>query len=123
MPDVQLTPHFKLSEFRCKCCGKVHQQSAKLLAIALEEIRPNTGPIQIVSGFRCSKQNKSVGGKPDSQHLIGLAVDISVIDDAHRHKLLKHLLLFGFPRIGIGKDVIHADLGATTGPVVWTYYA
>jgi zinc D-Ala-D-Ala carboxypeptidase len=76
----------------------------------------------IVSGFRCVANNAKQGGAKNSQHLIGLAADILVTSDAHRHLLISALLAFNFKRIGIGKSIIHADIGTITGPVIWTYY-
>jgi uncharacterized protein YcbK (DUF882 family) len=76
----------------------------------------------IVSGFRCRSNNAVQGGAKNSQHLIGLAADILVTDDVHRRRLLMALLSLGFPRLGIGKSIIHADIGTITGPVIWTYY-
>jgi len=77
----------------------------------------------IDSGYRCARENARVGGKADSQHLLGLAADIAVYNDSHRFALAKALLEHGFLRIGIASNYIHADIGTITGPVLWTYYA
>jgi hypothetical protein len=119
-PDVQLTPHFKLSEFRCHCCGQANAGNALLLAEHLEPVRADIGPIIIDDSFRCQAHNEAVGGKADSLHLVGLAADISATDDEYRYKLLKSLLIHGFLRIGIQVDDIHTDLGQTTTPIAWT---
>ena len=124
MPDdLQLTPHFRLSEFKCPCCGGYFLEDLRRLAARLEVARIEAGPMVIVSGHRCPKHNLAVHGVPNSQHLTGLAADILVTGDGHRFQLLKALVDSGFKRIGIGKDIIHADLGNVPGSVIWTYYA
>jgi uncharacterized protein YcbK (DUF882 family) len=118
---MQLTPNFSLDEFRCKCCGQVNTPAASMLARRLQEVRNEYGLMRIVSGFRCPRQNEKVGGKTFSQHLAGLAADISCDDDGSRRHLLMLLLQFGFPRIGIHQHFIHADVGTITGPIIWVY--
>lgn len=66
-------------------------------------------PFNINSGYRTKAHNKKVGGKRNSSHLIGLAVDISCKDSRSRSIILKSLLAVGFTRIGIGKTFIHVD--------------
>lgn len=121
MPDKQLTLHFYLSEFRCPCCFDVIEAAALRVAQALEPVRAVFGPVQIQSGFRCAKHNAAVNGVTFSQHLVGLAADIAVDTDSDRFVLVKALLDFGFKRIGIAARHVHADIGAITGPVLWTY--
>jgi zinc D-Ala-D-Ala carboxypeptidase len=49
----------------------------KLIAEKLEEVRTLLDhPIIISSGYRNSKVNKAIGGKPTSKHIQGLAADI-----------------------------------------------
>ena len=87
----------------------------------LQHVRDEYGPIRIISGFRCARQNEKVGGKMFSQHLIGLAADIACDDDVSRRHLLMLLLGYQFQRIGIAKTYIHADIGTITGPLIWVY--
>ena len=119
--NQQLTPNFSLDEFRCSCCGQVNTPAATRLAIELQHVRDEYGPIRIISSFRCQHQNDKVGGKLFSQHLVGLAADIACDDDISRRHLLTLLLAYQFPRIGIGQYFIHADLGTITGPLIWVY--
>lgn len=52
-------------------------ENLKRIAAKLEEVRTILGfPIQINSGYRNSKINKAIGGKPTSSHVQGLAADI-----------------------------------------------
>jgi uncharacterized protein YcbK (DUF882 family) len=120
--DQQLTPHFRLSEFRCPCCGDVIEANARRLAEALEPIRLEYGPIHIYSGFRCPKHNYEVGGALFSQHLVGLAADIAITGDRDRFQLVSLLLKHGFRRLGIAAHYVHADIGTDQVDVIWTYY-
>ena len=120
--DKQLSPHFLLSEFACPCCGKSLQSAAQQLADHLEPVRTEFGAIRILSGYRCRKHNAKVEGQTNSQHMLGLAVDIAADSDSDRFALVLALLRHGFKRIGIAKTLVHADIGTPTNPVLWTYY-
>ena len=117
----RLTDHFTLDEFRCPCCLDVNETAARALATRLEEVRLEYGPMRIESGFRCPRQNEHVGGRPFSQHLVGMAADIKCESDQARFELVRLLLGHGFQRLGIGKTIIHADISTITGPVIWVY--
>jgi uncharacterized protein YcbK (DUF882 family) len=74
--DIRVSPHFRLREFQCRCCGVV-KLSPELLDM-LEEMREAWGgPLVITSGYRCPAHNRAVGGAPRSLHLSGAAADIS----------------------------------------------
>lgn len=80
-PKDYIGPHFKYSEFRCKCCGKLPPNGIDpILVLKLEILRKMLGnkPIIITSGYRCHSYNKKVNGAPKSQHLYGKAADIVV---------------------------------------------
>lgn len=121
MLEQQLTDHFRLSEFVCPCCGDVIQEAALELARRLEPVRLEIGAMHIVSGFRCRSHNDAVYGRLFSQHLVGLAADISCQDSMQRFDLVKALLKHDFRRVGIHPDFVHADISAITGPVIWLY--
>jgi uncharacterized protein YcbK (DUF882 family) len=79
---VQLTQHFRDTEFMCEC-GCTAPDAIRLrwfeVAAALEKARVIVGrPITIISGYRCKKRNAAVGGAPESEHIEGTAVDIAV---------------------------------------------
>lgn len=72
--------YFKRSEFTCPCCGREEMDDDFLRSMDyLRKIFRS--PIKILSGFRCERRNAdpSVGGVPGSQHLNGLAADITPI--------------------------------------------
>ena len=76
--DMQLSPHFNVQEFRCKC-GKAHDiLVAEELVDKLEILfsKLNCSKIILTSGHRCSMQDRSVGGSGTGQHVNGNAADI-----------------------------------------------
>lgn len=68
-----LTVHFNLIEFSCKCgnCPIAIAQRGKLLLLAqeLEKNFRQLGPITITSGIRCAAHNAAIGGENNSRHL------------------------------------------------------
>lgn len=81
---------FKPHEFACKCgCGEQHVTEELLRE--LDNIREHFGvPVSILSGRRCVKHNRKVGGAVQSQHLFGTAADIVVkgVSPAEVHRYL-----------------------------------
>lgn len=89
VPDVQLSPSFRLGEL-------IRSKTAKLrgipnvpsdlivanlrgLALALEPVKGTFGDkLTINSGYRCPELNKAIGGSPTSAHCGGYAVDFVV---------------------------------------------
>ena len=79
-------------------------------------------PFTINSAYRNADQNARVGGKPNSSHLRGLAVDIRANDSSTRYIVLNALISVGFNRIGIASSFIHVDYDKSkSDKVVWTY--
>lgn len=75
---TQLSPHFNISEFRCKC-GKEHETlNNPELIEKLEKLYAalNCSKIIVTSGYRCVTHDKNVGGSGTGQHTIGNAADI-----------------------------------------------
>ena len=79
-------------------------------------------PFKINSGYRTIPHNAKVGGKANSSHTQGWAVDISATSSQQRFIILEALLLAGFTRIGIAKTFIHADCDPNkASKVAWLY--
>lgn len=77
----------------------------------------------ITSAYRSQAYERSKGRKGTSSHCKGLAVDISTRDSHTRFKVVASLLYAGWPRIGIGKTFIHADMDETKAhPIIFHYY-
>ena len=75
---TQLSPHFNISEFRCKC-GKEHETlNSQELVEKLEKLFTalNCSKIIVTSGYRCVTHDKNVGGSGTGQHTLGKAADI-----------------------------------------------
>lgn len=79
---TQLSPHFNVQEFRCKC-GRQHDiLVADELVVHLEYLFDYLGcsMITINSGYRCPSHDKAVGGSGSGYHVSGYAADIRCYD-------------------------------------------
>lgn len=88
---------------------------AGFASIGLDEVRIN-------SGARDVEHNRKVGGAKGSQHIGGNAMDINVtgMSTEQRAKLLLSLSAAGITGLGVGANIIHADIG---GRRAWGYSA
>lgn len=114
MPTM-ISEHFSHEEMACKHCG-VAKVSCELMA-ALERLRARLGrPLPIVSGYRCARHNRDVGGAPRSQHCRGTAADLPVGRVA-----VSQAEAAGFTGIGTRRGwVTHVDVRPGP-PARWTY--
>lgn len=109
-----LSEHFSRHEFACRHCGAA--KVSCVLVQALEDLRSAIGrPIVIVSGYRCPRHNKAVGGATRSRHLYGDGVDIPA-----RLATPAQARAAGFTGIGTrGPWAVHVD--TRPSPATWTY--
>jgi uncharacterized protein YcbK (DUF882 family) len=116
---MQITAHFKRSEFDCKDGTIVPEKfmtNLKLLCKNLEVIRLYFHRFIIInSGFRSSQHNKDVGGSSKSYHLTAQACDFRIKDISPSEiATVMEMLIFEEKLmeggIGIYKSHIHYDV-------------
>ena len=116
--------YFSEEELKCKCgCSSCNMDGEFLYK--LNKARHKDGkPWKVNSAYRCTKHNASVGGKKNSAHVHGCAVDIHAPTSARKFEIVTAALSVGFNRIGIGKNFVHLDSDTSAGHpanVLWTY--
>jgi len=102
---------FTKDELKCPCCG-LYKIENKLIN-RLERLRFKMGrPLKINSAMRCDEHNYNVGGARQSQHLLGLAADVSMLGMTaeQKYKMVEWAVLLGFKGIGISDSYIHVDM-------------
>lgn len=78
--NVQITEHFHLREFECKCGVCPYTLMSVDHVTRLQGLRNALKlPIKINSAYRCPKHNEASGGEKYSMHMFGLATDIAVV--------------------------------------------
>lgn len=126
-PLGDLSTNFWSKEFRCPCkkCRGKKVLVDDLLLFKLEMVRMAFGglPVIILSGNRCSEENKRIGGHPESAHIPvpkGKGADIKI-------KRVKHIDIglaaekIGGLRIGIAKWGVHLDVRPPSPSRFWVY--
>ena len=107
--EKNLSPHFKVKEFRCKDGSDTVIIDLKLINY-LELIRDNFNkPVHVNSGYRTETYNRKIGGATKSQHLLGKAADISIsgIDPIEICRFAEEL---GMNGIGLYNNFAHVDV-------------
>lgn len=108
----KITENFRRKEFACKCgCG--FDDIDIRIVNRLQVVRDILGiPIKVLSGCRCKKHNADIGGKPESCHLKGEAIDWTV-EDPEKLAMAAMMLVNwsgGFHYYS-DKKFIHTDVG------------
>lgn len=118
---TKLSTNFRVSEFDCKCsrCSETLLDTA--LIDILQKIRNHYGkPVNINSGYRCSKHNVEVGGANGSHHVKGMAADI-VVKGVEPIEVARYAESIGIKRIGY-YDANHGNfvhIGSGTTKNFW----
>lgn len=119
---MQLTPNFKLEEFRCKDgCGVPDPLLANVqdLATNLQVLRDHVGKsITIMSGYRTPEYNAKCGGELKSMHMEAKAADIIVRDMKPTEvcAVIKQLIADGKMKqggVGLYDGWVHYDVRGT----------
>jgi uncharacterized protein YcbK (DUF882 family) len=109
-----LSAHFSRKELGCRCCGRL-QIDSRLLE-GLETLRSLAGaPVLVHAGYRCARHNREVGGVPHSEHLEGLAADVSLpgLSLQRMYELALEVPQFAAGGIGVyDGNFLHVDVRA-----------
>jgi len=115
--------YFRIEEFDSPDVKGSGEGMNKELLQIIDKARDLFGkPIHINSGMRTIERNSLIGGKPNSSHLRGYAIDVACDNSRDRFRLIELFLLLGINRIGIAKTFIHIDNDPEKDrDVIWTY--
>ena len=117
----QLSPHFRVREFRCRDGSDPVFVDEELVSI-LQKIREHFGkPLTITSAYRTPAHNKTSGGAAYSQHLYGRAADFKIagiapdVVAAYAETLLPDRGGIGVypPKTGRAEGWVHIDTRAS----------
>lgn len=112
--NIKLSENFKVREFRCKD-GTDKILIDEKLAKLLQKMCDKFGAISISSAYRTVSHNRKVGGVANSQHLYGLAADITIEDNSRLLEAARYAEKIGFTGIGLDdkyQNFIHVDTRA-----------
>lgn len=113
--QLQPIPNFTLEEMRCKCgCGLIIIN--RLLINCVDRLRRRwMEPINPNSWTRCPSWNKHEGGKSNSYHLYGKAVDLSPVSGQFDEFVEMCRIYFMFVKPYSLEEFCHCDVrGART---------
>lgn len=117
------SPNFSRRELDCRCgCTTPQGVAMNLaeLARSLEDMRRQTGPLNVTSGYRCPEHNRRVHGAEASQHLQGIAADVMsrTLTPTTLKRAAEKVPAFADGGIGTYKTWIHVDI-RRGGPARW----
>ena len=78
--------------------SEIIQNLEQLVSHILDPLREKYGkPIMVNGAYRCLELNKAVGGSKNSQHMLGLAADITVGSPEKNKRLFQLIIDMGLP--------------------------
>lgn len=122
------SPNFNFSEFACQCNGRYRECRriwvSRSLIRNLERYRKKFSPdgMSIISGCRCKRHNRAVGGASQSQHVNGVAADVAPVASVNSVRGMRLFKGIGYARSN--KRVCHVDVrpgGSRSNPATWEY--
>lgn len=124
MAGIQVVRFFEPGEFKCPCGECEFSEDGNMDPTFMRKLTNARDfaevPFVINSGRRCVKHNAEVGGKEDSPHTRGMAVDIKCVNSTQRFRMVRSLIGCAFRRIGVYGTHIHVDNDTTKPPdVMW----
>ena len=116
--------NFSRHEFACKDrCGFADIEYTHVSM--LQAMRTDLGrAIHTTSGCRCKIHNKRVGGKDNSEHLVGEGTDHEFENTLELFEFIEAAIKAGFRRIGIDFEKMFVHLGSSKDhhkPRLWGY--
>lgn len=123
-----ISPHFTWEEAQCRCgclTPLAVVEEVRQTALWAERVRTALGdyPMHILSWYRCPAYNAKIGGVPNSQHLLGRAIDFSMRPFGPRQlqEMLVQQKLYPTLIHGLGKYLGFTHIDRRVGPVaMWT---
>ena len=112
--NLKLSENFSLLEFACHDSKYKEILVDEQLVNLLQKLRDHfQKTITITSGYRPKTYNIAVGGAPESQHIYGRAVDITIVN-THPREICKISEALGFNGVGCydygnGAGFAHVD--------------
>ncbi len=124
---TQPSPHLTWEELACRD-GSPYPLDFRadgrlaVLVAEFEALRKECGPLLVNSAYRTPQWNARVGGKPDSQHLHGRALDLVPVqcgvDDLYR-AAKERSKLGKLNGIGLYKCFVHVDVRPSHLLIEW----
>ena len=107
--ETNITPNFKVREFRSKCGSDTVIIDVDFIKNKLQKIREHFNrAVTVISAYRTEAHNAKVGGARSSLHLTGEAFDIKIIG-VPLIEIAKYAEKIGIKGIIIYNNFIHLD--------------
>ena len=109
--NEKLSENFRVKEFRSRDGADKILIDEKLVKL-LQKMRDKFGEINISSAYRTAAYNRKVGGVSNSQHLYGLAADVTIKDNSRLSEAAQYAEKIGFTGVGLDdkyQKFLHLD--------------